>query len=77
MKKFLLVIFLFFNFNNLFAENKIAYIDVNYILNNSVVGQSINEHIQKIKDEKIIEFKLIEKQLSDMDQDIVKKKKYS
>ena len=74
MKKFFLVIFLFFNFNNSLAENKIAYIDVNFILNNSAVGQSINEHMKKIKDEKDKEFKLIEKKLSDMDNDIVKKK---
>ena len=50
MKNFLLVIFLFFNFNNSFAENKIAYINVSYILNNSAVGLSINEHIQKIRE---------------------------
>ena len=70
MKNFLLVIFLFFNFNNLFAENKIAYINVSYILNNSAVGLSINEHIKNIRDEKVEEFKIIEKQLSDMDKDI-------
>tara|TARA_Y100000816_G_scaffold274557_1_gene241943 strand:+ start:632 stop:1144 length:513 start_codon:yes stop_codon:yes gene_type:complete len=74
MKNFLLVIFLFFNFNNLFAENKIAYINVSYILNNSAVGLSINEHIKNIRDEKVEEFKIIEKQLSDMDKDILKKK---
>ncbi len=74
MKKFILLLILFFNFNNSFAENKIAYIDVSFILNNSTVGKSINEYIKKIKDEKDKEFKLIEKQLTDMDKDIVKKK---
>ena len=49
MKKIFLLIFIILNFENSFAENKIAYIDINHILNNSVVGQSISEHINKIR----------------------------
>ena len=53
MKKIFLFIIIF-TFQNSYAENKIAYIDIDFILNNSVVGQSISEHIKKIKEKKNI-----------------------
>ena len=59
MKKILLILFIFFNLENSNAENKIAYININHILNNSIVGKSINKHINEIKEKKIIEFKII------------------
>ena len=49
MKKILILFIIFFNLENSYADNKIAYIDIDYILNNSIVGKSITEHIQKIK----------------------------
>tara|TARA_Y100001970_G_C14122579_1_gene797135 strand:- start:597 stop:1112 length:516 start_codon:yes stop_codon:yes gene_type:complete len=75
MKKFffLLLIFLL-NFKYLYAENKIAYIDINNILNNSIVGQSITQHIKNIKEKKNKEFSLIEKQLLEKEKDLIKKK---
>jgi len=63
MKKILLILFIFFNFENSNAEYKIAYININHILNNSIVGKSITKHINEIKEKKIIEFKIIEKKL--------------
>jgi len=74
MKKIILILIIFLNFENSYAENTIAYININHILNNSKVGQSISKHIQKIKEKKINEFKLIEKQLSDKEKNIIKKK---
>jgi len=74
MKKIILILIFFFNFENSYAENIIAYININHILNNSIVGQSISKHIQKIKEKKINEFMLIEKQLSDKEKNIIKKK---
>ena len=44
--------FSFFNFNHSYSEDKLAYIDINYILNNSIVGQSITKHIQNINKNK-------------------------
>ena len=74
MKKiFLLIIFILY-FQNSYAESKIAYIDINHILNNSIVGQSISEHIKKIKEKNSNELDLIEKQLADKETDIIKKK---
>ena len=74
MKKILLIIFFILNFEIAKAENKIAYININHILNNSIVGQSITEHIKKIKEKKISEFKSIEKQLSTKEQSLIKEK---
>ena len=74
MKKIILILIIFYNFENSYAENIIAYININHILNNSIVGQSISKHIQKIKEKKINEFMLIEKQLSDKEKNIIKKK---
>ena len=74
MKKILLVLIIFFNFQNSNAESKFAYININLILNNSVVGQSITEHIKELKEKKVIEFKIIEKKLSEKEE-IIKKKK--
>ena len=64
-KTFLLIIFIL-NFENSYAENKIAYIDINHILNMSIVGQSISKHIKKIKEKKNNELVIIEKQLADI-----------
>ena len=50
MKKFYFFLLILFLFPlNTFA--KIAYIDLNLILNNSDVGKFVNEHIDKIKKE--------------------------
>ena len=72
-KTFLLIIFIL-NFENSYAENKIAYIDINHILNMSIVGQSISKHIKKIKEKKNNELVLIKKKLTDKEEDIIKKK---
>ena len=71
--KLLLLIFIFYTGNS-YASDKIAYININHILNNSKVGQSISKHIQEIKQKKIDEFKLIEKQLSIKKKDLDTKK---
>tara|TARA_Y100000741_G_scaffold305581_1_gene247868 strand:- start:2038 stop:2550 length:513 start_codon:yes stop_codon:yes gene_type:complete len=74
MKKILIFLFFIININNCYAESTLAYININYILNNSIVGLSISKHIKEIKENKIKEFKLLEKQLSEKENDIVKKK---
>ena len=74
MKKILILFFFIINANNCYAESSVAYININYILNNSIVGLSISNHIKEIKDSKIKEFKLLEKQLSEKESDIIKKK---
>ena len=46
-KIFLIVIFIFINISsNVFAENKIAFIDLNFVFNNSSAGKLINKNIE-------------------------------
>lgn len=74
MKKIFLLFIFIVNFENCYAESKIAYIDINHILNNSIVGQSISKHIKIIKEKKNNELVLLEKQLTAKETDINKKK---
>ena len=74
MKKIFLILIIILNFKYSYADNKIVYIDINNILNNSIVGQSITKYIQNIKEKKNQEFLLIENQLLDKEKDIIKKK---
>tara|TARA_B100000579_G_scaffold413038_1_gene405285 strand:- start:1479 stop:1997 length:519 start_codon:yes stop_codon:yes gene_type:complete len=76
MKKYLSLSFLLFIFNVSYshAEIKVAYIDVNFILNNSIVGKSITEHISKIEKNKSNEFSSIQKKLTDKEKNIISKK---
>ena len=77
MRKIILILIIFIHCNYSYAENKIAYIDINNILNNSIVGQSISKYINDIKEKKKKEFLLIENKLLDKEKDIIKKKKYN
>ena len=52
MKKIFFFLTIFLNFEYAYAENKIAYIDLNNILNNSLVGKSITQYIKNIKEKK-------------------------
>ena len=69
---FLLLFFIKINYS--FADLKIAYIDINFILINSLAGQKIEKHINKIKEENIKEFKEQEKILKDKEKIIIAQK---
>ncbi len=74
MKKFFfLVSFLFFS-QNIYAENKILYLDVNYLINNSDVGKYVTIELNKINKKNIEEFKLIEESLKDKEKNILNQK---
>ena len=49
LKRFFLLIILlsFSSLNSVFAQDGIAFIDLNYLFNNSLAGKKINEQIQK------------------------------
>ena len=75
MKKiFFLFLAFFLSVENSHAGNKIAYIDVNLILNNSIVGQSITEHLKNIKEKKLIDFNKIENILAEKETNLINKK---
>lgn len=74
MRFYILTILLIFNFNNANSEEKIAFIDLNYILNNSLSGKSINTFINNVEKEKNNEFKLIENQIKKDENELLAKK---
>tara|TARA_Y100000741_G_scaffold274486_1_gene214459 strand:+ start:111 stop:623 length:513 start_codon:yes stop_codon:yes gene_type:complete len=74
MKKLFILLFFFVKINYSFADNKIAYIDINFILSNSLVGQSINKYIINIQDENIIKFNDQEKIFNIKEQKLLSQK---
>ena len=60
MKKFIIVFIFFVISSNSFAENKIVYLDVSLLLNESIVGQNLNKKLKEINNKNITEFKAIE-----------------
>ena len=52
MKILTFILIFFFKINLSLAETKIAYIDISFILKNSLVGQNINNYISEIQKKK-------------------------
>ena len=63
MKKIIFVIFFFLYSINLYSETNIAYIDINFILKNSSAGKSLKNHINKLENRYLSEYKKIEENL--------------
>ena len=74
MKFFFIVILTFLKFEYLLADEKIAFIDLNYIMNNSVAGTSINTFINRLSKEKNNDFKVIENKIKKDENDLISKK---
>ena len=74
MKKYLLF-FIFLTFSNLsLAENRIVYLDVVFLLNESIAGKDLNQKLLKLNSKNIEEFKKIESKIKNDDNDLLKKK---
>jgi len=68
LKKILIVLlFFFFSSNFSYSSEKIAFIDVDYILNNSNIGKLILQELELVNDKNI-------KKLNQKEQIIIKKK---
>ena len=76
MKRFFLFIILLTFTNLSLAEDKIVYLDVVYILNESLAGKDLNKKLNEINKKNIEEFKKIETEIKNEDNDLLKKKKY-
>ena len=63
-KKFFLLFFLFFGFN-VYANENIAYLDIDYVLNNSEVGKKILTNLESINKKNIDNIKLRENSLKE------------
>ena len=69
MKKFFLLI-LFLTPNNLYAENKIVYLDVQYIIDNSQIGLSYKNKIKKDQNKNRIDLSIKEKIIKEKELEI-------
>ena len=82
MKKINLIFFFIFLTNFSYAEGKVVYLDVNYLLLESEVGKYVNSNLKKISDDNNEVYKNFEAELkSDEEklltqQNILKKEDY-
>ena len=74
MKKILFFFILFLINNNLIADEKTHYIDIDFVLNNSNNGKLIVQKLQNLNDLNILELKKNEKELKDLENEISKVK---
>ena len=75
IKKIIFIIILFTGIStNIYAENKIAYLDLDFILSNTNVGKSLFEKIQKFESDKIKELNDKEQILKDEENKILASK---
>ena len=75
MKFFFIIIFLIIlKFNLVSATEKIAFIDLNYIMNNSIAGKSINTYINDLTKAQNKDFKVIESDIKKDENELISKK---
>ena len=75
LKKTIIIIIFFIGLpSNIFAENKIAYLDLDFILSNTNVGKSLFEKIKKFESDKFKELNDKEQKLIDEENKILASK---
>jgi len=74
MNKLIIFLFILFNFNNSYAEDKIRFIDLDFIINTSSFGKSIINDIQKFTSIKNNELLDLEKKLRESEEILIKTK---
>jgi len=74
MKKYYFLFFFLFFYTNSFAEEKIVYLDINFLLIESDAGKYINTELKKINDKNINEFKKIENSIKTEEEKLLKQK---
>ena len=75
LKKTIIIIIFFIGLpSNIFAENKIAYLDLDFILSNTNVGKSLFEKIKKFESDKFKELNDKEQKLKDEENKILASK---
>ena len=74
MKFILIIILTIFKFEIALANEKIAFIDLNFILNNSIAGKSINSFINDLSKEKNKDFEVIENEIKEDENELISKK---
>ena len=73
-KFFFILIFISISVNFLKAEDKVSYIDIDYILANTLAGKEILNLLKKEEESKINEFKLKENNFKNEENKILAKR---
>ena len=76
-KFFILFILFFFNFNIINASEKIAFLDLDYVLNNSNLGKKIYSDLETLNNKNLSELNKEEKNIKEMREVINKTKNIS
>ena len=71
---FLIIIFFIFGITNLWSSEKIAFLDVEFIINKSEPALVIIKKIEKIRDQEIKKLKEIEDNLKKKNEELIKTK---
>ena len=73
-KTLIIIIFFILLPNNIFAENKIAYLDLDFVISNTNAGKALFAKIQKFEEDKIKELNDKERLLKDEENNILASK---
>ena len=74
IKKILVIIFFLSFFQNIYAEEKLAVVDIDYLINNSKAGKYIQTTVKKINDKSVTEFKKKEKEFQKKQTELISQK---
>jgi len=72
--KIFVITYLIFGITNSFAENKVVYIDMNKILNESKVGAFVEKELTKLHETKLEDFTKTEENLKKKEIDLISKR---
>ena len=72
--KFFVIVFFVFHFTYTFAEEKIVFINMDYLLNESKVGKSAQNQLEKLHKSNLDSLMKIEDRLKNEEKDILSKK---
>ena len=74
MKFIFIFVLIIFKFQIAAANEKIAFIDLNFIMNNSMAGSSIKTFINDLSKEKNKDFEVIESEIKEDENELISKK---
>ena len=73
-KIFLISLILLLSINNLKANDKVAYLDIDFILTNTIAGKTLLTNLQKQEEVKINQFRTNDEKFKDNEKKILSKK---
>jgi Skp family chaperone for outer membrane proteins len=73
-KFFLIIFILLLSINNLKANDKVSYLDIDFILTNTIAGKALLINLQKQEEVKINEFKINDEKFKNDEKKILGKK---